>query len=141
MRSVSRFQFCVYVRPTCQPDLSAKWKHRQQCNTAWNATVMFRAWDATAIFPFNYAHRVALYPCDSAHLARWESETAKSEMDELCFHHSTAEFISRLPMFSRRGSEEKEMPSISKFLIYYTVHISPLLIYNKSIIAVANNLR
>jgi len=72
MRSVSRFQFCVYGRPACQPDLSAKWKHRQQCNTAWNATVIcFEPETVQRFFPLTtHTESRSIYPCDSAHLAR-----------------------------------------------------------------------
>jgi len=109
-------------------------------NAAWYeyaAVIWFWARDATAILSLLYAHTVALCLTvwQRALGALTESERAKIKKDELYFHRSTAEFISRLPMFSRHGSEGEEMPSISKFLICYTVHISPLLIYNKSILA------
>jgi len=78
----------------------------------------------------------SVYPCDNAHSARWARvrESRSRRMNSI--------FIARqLPMFSQRGSEGEEMPSISKILICYTVNIFPLLIYNKSILAIANSLR
>jgi len=104
MRSASR----VYGRPGGRPvSLTCRRDENIGNNVVQHraSTVMkFRAQDATAIFPLHYAYRVALELRVTTRTRRAKREWESQERDELCFHRSTAWFISKLSMFSQRGS-------------------------------------